>query len=62
MQESDELYLEGIIALRDKNYQEAEDKLSTLLERKIENKKALAILGCLQIRRECQKLLAATKN
>ena len=57
LQKEDELYLEGILAIREKNYQEAEDKLRTLLDGNGKNRKAEIILGCLLIRRECQKLL-----
>ncbi|MCJ7508107.1 MAG: hypothetical protein MUO85_05170 [candidate division Zixibacteria bacterium] len=57
MQQGDELYLESIVAIREKNYQEAEDKLRGLLGGNGKNKKAEIILSCLLIRRECQKLL-----
>jgi hypothetical protein len=58
LQQEDELYLESIVAIREKNYQEAEDKLKSLLGGDGNNKKAEIILSCLLIRRECQKLLA----
>jgi len=62
LQEENEIYLESIIALREKNYQEAEDKLNELLKKEVKNRKAEIILGCLQIRRECQKLITAMEN
>jgi outer membrane protein assembly factor BamD (BamD/ComL family) len=64
LQEEDELYLESIVAIREKNYQEAEDKLKILLERygADKNRKAEVILGCLLIRRECQRLESSFEN
>lgn len=59
MQQEDGIYLESIVAIREKNYQEAEDKLKSLLSGDGNNKKAEIILNCLLIRRECQRLLAA---
>jgi hypothetical protein len=62
LQEEEELYLESIIAIRERNFQEAEEKLKALLTENGKNKKANIILGCLLIRRECQRLIGASKT
>lgn len=59
MQQENELYLESIVAIGEKNYQEAEDKLKSLPGGDGNNKNVEIILSCLLIRRECQRLLAA---
>ncbi len=61
-QKEDELYWGSITAIRNRDYQEAQAKLESLLKRKSANRRAQIILGCLLIREECEKLIQTTKE
>lgn len=60
MESKKQLFAEGIQALKEKNYSEAESKLKTLIdgsEDTKERRRAEIIYSSLLIRKECERLL-----
>ena len=65
MEEIRRLFVQGIQALKEKNYTEAENKLKELIDQKRSSKektKAEIIYHSLLMRRECEKLLAEVES
>ena len=65
MEETKQLFVQGIQALKERNYTEAENKLKELINQKRSSKektKAEIIYNSLLMRRECERLLAEVES
>jgi len=60
---TEKLFIEGIKALEDENYSEAEEKLKKVAKTKTDkSKKAQVILAALSLKEECENLLKKLKS